>query len=224
MKQNLQVFYPVSPKHAIFNGMKYTRDESTGYYLCTKTIDGIRKRLHVAVWEYHNKQEVPDGYHIHHINKNKDNNDISNLVCLKKEEHRAHHVSTLTKEDRQRMRENLINNVMPKAKAWHSTPEGLAWHRQNAIDTWENKETRIYICTCCGKTFETTNDYGVGANKFCSNNCKSAYRRKMGYDNIKKTCAYCGEEFEINKYSKQQCCSRICSSTLRKNKSNQKAG
>ena len=49
-----------------------------------------RIRLHTYVWEKHNGP-VPDGYEIHHIDRNTDNNEIENLVMLTVEEHRDHH-------------------------------------------------------------------------------------------------------------------------------------
>ena len=56
-------------------------------------------------------------------------------------------------------------------------------------------------CENCGKDY-----YSIcnGRNKFCSNKCKSAYRRKIGVDNIEKKCIKCGEKFEVYKYSKRK--------------------
>ena len=76
------------PGQVLFNGKKYAQDKSTGYYVCTS---GNRKRLHVAIWEYHNGKEVPDGYVIHHKDFNKTNNDINNLACITVAEHEAIH-------------------------------------------------------------------------------------------------------------------------------------
>ena len=51
-------------------------------------------------------------------------------------------------------------------------------------------------CENCGKDY-----YSIcnGRNKLCSNKCKSAYRRKIGVDNIEKKCIKCGGKFEVNK-------------------------
>ena len=72
----------------LFNGKKYRRDPSTGYYVCTT---GSRKRLHVAIWEHANGREVPPGYVIHHKDFNKNNNSIDNLACITVAEHEAIH-------------------------------------------------------------------------------------------------------------------------------------
>ena len=65
-----------------FNGKKYTL-RNTGYYGRT---DGERTLMHRDVWEsIHGK--IPKGYDIHHKDKDKSNNDISNLELLRKDEH-----------------------------------------------------------------------------------------------------------------------------------------
>ena len=63
----------------MYMGKKYAQDKKTGYYVCTS---GERKRLHDVIWSYENKQDIPEGYVIHHIDWNKTNNDISNLTCI----------------------------------------------------------------------------------------------------------------------------------------------
>lgn len=73
-------------------GRKYRRDKKSGYYICT-TLDekGKRKRLHVAVWEAYWGREVPRGCVIHHLDWNKSNNNIENLICVWVWEHEAIH-------------------------------------------------------------------------------------------------------------------------------------
>lgn len=69
-------------------GKKWRMDKQTGYYVCTS---GNRKRLHVAVWEYEHKSKVPAGCVIHHLDWNKKNNNINNLICVTVEEHEEIH-------------------------------------------------------------------------------------------------------------------------------------
>ena len=73
-------------KYIYFNGIKFTRDEKTGYYLNST----IRKRLHRYVWEFYNGS-IESGYDIHHIDGDKSNNDISNLAKMSRHKHAEIH-------------------------------------------------------------------------------------------------------------------------------------
>src|SRR5438067_6461268 len=63
--------------------MSTTIQEFNGsrYYLCGKYFQRKGVRLHIAVWTYHHG-DVPDGWHIHHIDEDRSNNDPTNLECL----------------------------------------------------------------------------------------------------------------------------------------------
>ena len=68
--------------YIMFNGSKYTI-RNNGYYAKT---NGKRTSLHRDVWEHFN-ETIPDGWDIHHIDGDKENNAIENLECLPKAEH-----------------------------------------------------------------------------------------------------------------------------------------
>lgn len=192
---------------AFFDGVYFRRDKKTGYFLSSTK---PRKRLHVYVWEFYNGK-VPEGYQIHHIDCNKNNNEIDNLKLISKSEHAALHGSMLTDEQKEEKRINLQKNAIPKAVEWHKTDEGKEWHSKHAKETFKNMPFKKYVCSFCGKEFETKNRYGENQNTFCSNACKSAYRRKMGFDNITKICEKCGSEYVANKYQKTKFCP-VCKS------------
>ena len=81
----------MAKKFQYFDRKRFTRDERTGYYLCsTQSPDGTRKRMHVYVWEYYNGP-VQDNYHVHHIDGDKSNNNIENLELLRGREHLSLH-------------------------------------------------------------------------------------------------------------------------------------
>ena len=61
----------ISPTIQEFNGERF--------YLCGNYFQHKGKRLHVAVWKYHNG-DIPKGYHIHHIDEDRTNNQIENLT------------------------------------------------------------------------------------------------------------------------------------------------
>lgn len=194
-------------KYVYFNNLKFTKDDKTGYYLNSS----LRKRLHRYVWEYHNG-EIPKGWHIHHIDGNKDNNDISNLQLIDEHKHTEYHSNIQAKLHYEKMVENLKINVRPKASEWHRSEAGRKWHSLHGIEIAKNVSKREYVCQQCGTKY-SRKPFGVG--KFCSNACKSAYRRKLGLDNVKKECEVCGKEFISNKYHKTRCCSRSCANKIR---------
>jgi len=202
----------ITTQYIIFNGVKFYKD-GKGYWLAT--IDKKPKRLHVYVWECSNGK-VPKGYHIHHVDLDKDNNDIDNLVAMKKEDHLKLHalLSNIDGECLERKRKNL-DKYRHLATEWHHTDEAREVSRKN----W-HKSIGLYMdqmivleCDLCGKQYETNimmRDHSM----FCSNKCKSAYRRSIGVDDIKRVCIVCEKIFPINKYSKTKTCSRKCSAKL----------
>lgn len=192
---------------AIYNGYSFRRDKKTGYYLSSKKIGDKRKRLHVYVYECE-KGKIPKGYDIHHLDADKTNNNIDNLEILTKSAHEKKHGTMLSESDREFRRTNVVANAMPKAKEWHSTQEGKEWHSKHAKEVYNNLPLNKYICTYCKSEFETKNIYPTDSNRFCSNKCKSAFRRASGVDNEERICEYCGEKYIINKYRKIKYCEK----------------
>ncbi|WP_342045930.1 HNH endonuclease signature motif containing protein [Bacillus sp. OTU530] len=196
-------------KYIFYNGLKFTRDDKTGYYLNSTH----RKRLHRYVWECHHG-EIPKGYHIHHIDHDKSNNDISNLKLVESKAHVTMHSAERGLTHYEYLVKNLEENARPKASEWHGSEEGHEWHKEQYkyLSDWQNKKVE-HKCEQCGEGFLSHDRSRI---KFCSNNCKSAWRRAQGLDNVKRKCAVCGNDFEVNKYSKTKTCSRKCAGELRK--------
>jgi rubrerythrin len=188
---------------AAFNGYTFRKDKKTGYFLSSRRIGQARKRLHVFVWETY-KGDVGEGYEIHHIDHNKDNNNIDNLERLTSEEHHKRHADEMTESYREKLRKNLMENAQPKAIKWHKSEKGKDWHKEH-YEMMKDKlyQKKEFVCANCGETF-----FGIdnGNTRFCSNKCKSAFRRKSGVDNIERKCEYCGQPFVTNKYSQAKYC------------------
>lgn len=204
----MDIKYLENGKTAEFNGNHYVRDDKTGYYLCHNKY-GSGHRLHRDVWEFYNGK-IPKGFQVHHIDHNKSNNEMGNLRLMRKSEHMKLHGAELTDEQKERRIQNIIEKGVPAAAKWHGSEEGLKWHSENGKRIMENREPRKYICSFCGKEFETRHYYNENENTFCSNNCRAAHRRKIGADNIERVCSFCGKTFTVNKYSRSKCCSGSC--------------
>lgn len=195
--------------YVIEDGIYFYKESSSGYYLGNVAISGRKRRypmrLHVYVWQKYNG-EVPKGYHVHHKDENKDNNDISNLELLKAYDHLSHHASSETHIEFSRRNMNEI--VRPAAIAWHKSEASKGFHEthyQNVTkEIWMAPVTKT--CEVCGKEYTTTHAKAK-TSKYCSNNCKATARRQRGDDKIPFTCSICGKTYMKFKYSKAQCCS-----------------
>ena len=190
---------------ACIDGYSFRRDKKTGYYLSSKKIGKRRVRLHVYVWTKANGA-VPKGFHVHHIDGNKYHNELSNLCIIEGREHVIEHAKHFTEESIEKAKKNLIENAIPKAAEWHKSDEGRDWHKKHGVEAYAKRQEREYVCTYCGKRFKTTKIYAEGSNMFCSNNCKSTYRRKTGIDDIEKICECCGSKYIANKYTITKYC------------------
>lgn len=164
--------------------------------------------LHRVVWKFYNG-DIPEGYQVHHIDGDPANNKIDNLTLVKHGEHiRKYH--PLSDEQKEVLRIRL-QEVCHQGGEWTKTPEGREFQRKKANELWERVEYREYSCIQCGKLFKSRDLKNEKHIKFCSNPCKSAYRRKLGVDNETRYCTECGKEFIINKYNKKaHCCSSEC--------------
>ena len=192
---------------AFYGGYKFRKDKKTGYYLCNKKTDiGKRERLHCYVWRTENGKPIPKGYSVHHIDENKDNNEPDNLQLLTKEEHAKIHANSWSEERFKKQTEILKKKAVPAAVKWHKSEKGHEWHVEHGRKTFGNPPVTEYNCTYCGRLFESRHRYAKNQNTFCSNNCKAAYRRRSGVDDVVRICTICGKEYKANKYTKTSRC------------------
>lgn len=192
--------------HQYHYGKKFYQDKKTGYWISTTF---PRIRAHVWVWK-NRYEDIDKGYHIHHKDGNKSNNDILNLEKLTVKEHVSRHDSP----ERKAKNKDHIDKIRPLTKAWHCSPEGLEWHKEHGLKTWEQRCEFEIICKQCGKKSETKTFH----QDFCSNSCKSSWRRKEGLDNEERNCPICQNKFKVNKYAKTTTCSRKCGALFRNQK------
>jgi hypothetical protein len=206
------------PETVVFNGIKFRRypdsprlADSRYYRPSASHIKRGVQALHCEVWKHYHGP-IPEGFHVHHKDENPCNNDVANLECLPGFDHLSLHASKSAA--RQRARE-WVDAIRPLASAWHKSEEGRAWHREHAKRIGfaqyrhEGPSFTIgkHICEQCGEEYEAAD---VWQNRFCSNKCKSAYRRASGVDNEERICPICGKTFTANKYARTRTCSSSC--------------
>lgn len=183
-------------------GRSFYQDKKTGYWIST---DYPRIRAHRWVWISVNGS-IPKTCHIHHKDENKSNNSIENLQIVTFSQHAKIHMN----EERSNVSRKWMDEIRPLTKEWHTSEEGKAWHKYHALkNNFGTGKLQKYKCEVCLTEYETVK---MGKSRFCSNPCKSKFRRDSGLDDVNRSCKGCNEPFICNKYAKTAYCSRSCSS------------
>lgn len=194
-----------------FNGRTFWQDAEQLYYRAWNRERMRPDYLHRCVWEAAHGA-IPEGFHIHHKDENRENNDLSNLEALSPKDHAQEHYDSASAERREAIRLNLEVAARPAASAWHRSDEGRAWHAQMAKAALAE---RVHALNCdqCDKPILRVGVIQKG--RFCSAGCKSANRRASGVDDEQRSCVYCAETFTKNRYAKAETCSRACTNRQR---------
>lgn len=158
-------------EYQTFNGIRFYQTKPNDYF--RHSVGHTTILMHKYVWEYYNGK-IPKGYEVHHIDRNRANNDISNLQLLTQEEHKALHSKLLTDEEREWKRQNVINKAIPKAVEWHKSEAGREWHKLQVLNRKDNRTERHLVCIICGKAFVK---FSNKDSKYCSGACKAKHIR-----------------------------------------------
>ena len=194
---------PFKHKPVDFEGVRYYK-KPNGYYKCDHALGGVY--LHRVVWAFHNGP-IPEGFHIHHKDHNKENNDIGNLEIIAAGEHSTYHGNHRAEADPEAAVAHMAA-IRPKASEWHKSDAGRQWHSDHGKRTWIGQETVQLECSHCGGKYDGHENRRRRG--FCSAKCQSAARRASGVDNEPRDCNHCGNTFITNKYSKARHCSSSC--------------
>ena len=158
---------------------------------------------------------IPKGHIVHHKDGDSLHNDLDNFELLSN----AKHASMHGREDarREQSRRLLAVHAMPKARAWHGSEEGIAWHRKNGIEGWTPDRRQAMLrtkqCEACGKSYTTYRDFS----KYCSDACvqrAAAKERRYWTDN--RACALCSKGFMANRHTKTRFCGKRCAALSRR--------
>lgn len=192
-------------KVIVVDGLRFVRDEQRGYYRNNR----LRKYLHRYLYEAE-YGELPSNVLVHHIDHDKTNNCLTNLEAMLNREHLSYHGLNITDEQREKKRVNLNERARPAANEWHRSEAGREWHLEHYHQTKNAlHEKKPQSCRQCGAEYESHRS------GYCSNSCKSKYRREKGLDNIALVCPICDETYETNKYRPSETCSRSCANRMR---------
>lgn len=206
----------IDDTHQSFNGVTYHRHNQNGYYI------NMNRKLHRDVWSFHNGT-IPPKHDVHHIDFNKNNNQIENLQLMTSSEHRSLHAKINAKK-----RSTLPPNIRwykcsvcgkefkakgkakycPQCRKERDKAQAKARYdaAKKAKEPKPPKEPRLQTCVVCGKVFElkATQSRTKGP-KTCSDECHQKLRIKLD----DKTCPVCGKTFHPE-HATQQYCSPKC--------------
>ena len=167
----------------VFNGFRYNRYPESKNKTHQRYFGRAGHLLHRDIWEFHNGP-IPEGYQIHHIDRDTTNNDIANLDCLPRKVHRQEHHDEYVARGKEDAQLQHLKHIQPRAKEWHGSDEGREWHRRNALTSIRSpdapkpysKSHYVGICEWCGSGFEAKSPKKT----MCSSGCvekKSKYIR-----------------------------------------------
>ena len=179
----------------------------TRYYRCGPYYRRNGRLLHRDVWAFNNDwRGPPPTFEVHHKDRDTSNNLASNLILLTKDEHMEYH------QKRSHDRVFPIQTLAAAAE-WHRSAAGIEWHRLHYDDVGRSSlhQRGAFTCQHCGNKYETAIN---GRNRFCSNACKTYARQAIGVDNVERICVVCCKPFVVNRYRKNQTCSRTCGFAL----------
>lgn len=169
----------VAVESIVFNGRKYNRYPESNNPAHRKYFARAGHRLHRDVWIFHNGP-IPEGMHVHHIDGNTANNDISNLACVTRAEHWNEHRAELSERSKSPKQLEHLAKTRGSAAQWHRSAEGLEWHRQHTsrslAKTWGVPRAYVekpFQCFWCGVEGLRKLD----TKRFCSTTCQNAESR-----------------------------------------------
>ncbi len=127
---------------------------------------------------------IPEGTHIHHRDRDINNNSIENLECIPESIH-------LSEEMADRHKRGIFSKFNDKARdaatTWHKSDAGRLWHRRHAKrqKAWTKWKRVEKPCVFCGKLIMALVRQGKINQKYCSEICKAKDYRKRRDTNRK---------------------------------------
>lgn len=205
-------------KYIYYDGVKFVRRENK-YYQSQITPTSGERLLHRYKYEKE-VGEIPHGHVVHHMDGNKENNNIKNLKAIPNEKHASLHGNINWQDEeyrkkhsnntKEQWRDENFREIRRKVIQEQWKDKNFRAKQRNAVKKttrkrWQNREYKTYRCEMCNKTFKSR---AYIAPRFCSIDC-----RRPTYQES-RICVICGKKFEVAKYSPTKTCSRTCASYL----------
>lgn len=109
--------------------------------------------IHQYIWMCANGCDIPEGYHIHHIDHNQLNNSIYNLELIEKTEHHKLHGKNISEETKRKISKSLsgvYNNPKKSKQVAQYTLDGeLVKIWCSANECGRNGFNCGHVCACC---------------------------------------------------------------------------
>ena len=190
-----------SRNHAAHRGRERNSEKIRGVQVLQKQEREILVYNQYAsfLWTYFNG-EIPEGCDVHHIDRNQDNNDISNLQLLPKTEHNKLHAAI--KKKRKPEKKSTFTCVVC-GREYEAVSRGNNTYCSAKCKKIAEREraAETKVCEICGKEFKTSDKA-----RFCSKKCLGEYLKKQET----KTCPTCGKTFSALISQNQKYCSPEC--------------
>ena len=150
--------------------VQFHKDYNTGYWVNNTyylRLNREKLRLHLGL-----TKEQMKSYDSHHIDKNKDNNDISNLQLVRKKEHATAHALAQIHTKIKKICEYCGEEYESSSNIAHrqrfcSQRCQMRYRRANGLNNTKG------VCLNCGKEF--IYDKSNAHTKFCSKSCAGKY-------------------------------------------------
>lgn len=140
----------------------------TRYYLCGRYFQHRGERLHRAVYEAAHGP-VPDGFHVHHCDHDRANNQLANLELRPAFDHLSHHSANPTDAQRAARARNAREHAS-KGNARLSGEERATAAKRG----WDDVARHEVTCAVCGAGFSTP---FPGRARYCGGTCRARARR-----------------------------------------------
>ena len=150
------------------------RKRKDGYYR-----NGKKQYLHRHVYEQ-SHGAIPPGYVVHHADHDPTNNDITNLVLMRRAEHHSHHSAGRPTSDKQKQAASAT-----------------------FVRMWQELELDSKACVQCGTQFESKSMHKT--REFCSEKCMEKWRANA-FQPEERKCEECKSPYEAVKRTQKYCC------------------